>query len=71
MKMRISSFSALLATVAGQYNPTELGGLEKIVADVQEKCWNYIDTGTNYKITVKMNSFKLSLVNHQHQKLQK
>ena len=54
--MRISSFSALLATVAGQYNPTEPGGLEKIVADVREKCWNYIDTGSNYKITLKMNN---------------
>ena len=54
--MRISSFSALLATVAGQYNPTELGGLEKIIADVREKCWNYIDTGINYKIILKLNN---------------
>jgi len=46
--MRISNFSALLATVACQYNPSELSGLEKIVADVQEKCFSYIDTGENH-----------------------
>ena len=43
--MRLSTFGAFATLAAGQYNPTDQNGLEKIVADVKEKCFSYIDTG--------------------------